>query len=44
MLDVHNLNSSKILVCAPSNLAADNILNRIHEINNKINILRVVSK
>ncbi|KAL4460032.1 hypothetical protein ABPG74_003558 [Tetrahymena malaccensis] len=38
------LKSKKILVCAPSNLAADNIADRIHAKNNQIKVLRIVSQ
>ncbi|KAL4506441.1 hypothetical protein ABPG72_000012 [Tetrahymena utriculariae] len=36
--------NKKILVCAPSNLAADNISDRIHAKNREIKVLRIVSQ
>ncbi|EAR91027.2 AAA domain protein (macronuclear) [Tetrahymena thermophila SB210] len=39
-----NQQNEKILVCAPSNLAADNISDRIHAQNREIKVIRIVSQ
>ena len=35
------LQKSKVLACAPSNIAVDNIIERLHHMNPKLRIVRI---
>ena len=41
MLQMVKIHKSKIMACAPSNIAVDNMIERLHIMNPKLNIVRI---
>ena len=41
MIQMNKLHKSKIMACAPSNIAVDNMIERLHAQNPKLNIVRI---